>query len=269
MFKHFKDIDERLYERYLTVEKNIKSVSNSFYDSYLDLLEQFVRFVAVDFNVEVQVKESCGVILRKSEVENIFISKIGVDTYTYDKMKDYTLKVNSHKHKNEKNIQIDTILSYLTILYNATSCYAKYKGVLVDEFEVEYYIKIFGEYEKINKLLRDECATLKEELNVSINNNKMKEKDIEKFKKLIDISKLSKMSLEEQNKELVLQINQLKDIKISSIEEKLNKTIDLLNELTASVIENRAISYAVGDTICGANLFKKYIEKARKDIIKH
>lgn len=47
MFKHLQEIDYKLYERYLTLEKNIKAGSNSFYDAYLDLQEQFVEAVAV------------------------------------------------------------------------------------------------------------------------------------------------------------------------------------------------------------------------------
>ena len=41
MFSFLKDLDYRLFERYRTLERNIKSASNSFYDSYLDLQEQF------------------------------------------------------------------------------------------------------------------------------------------------------------------------------------------------------------------------------------
>ncbi len=37
MFAYLKMVDERLYSRYLTVERNVKAASNSFYDSYLDM----------------------------------------------------------------------------------------------------------------------------------------------------------------------------------------------------------------------------------------
>ena len=33
MFEYLAELDPRLYERYLTVERNIKSGSNSFYDA--------------------------------------------------------------------------------------------------------------------------------------------------------------------------------------------------------------------------------------------
>ena len=77
---------------------------------------------------------------------------------------------------------------------------------------------------------------------------------------------LDKLSLEEQNAELHKQISKLKDIKLSSMEDKLNRTIEMLLSLQESVVENRAISYAVGDTICGSERFKAYVEKAKESI---
>ena len=52
MFSFLKELDYRLFERYRTLERNIKSASNSFYDSYLDLQEQFLRIVLEKEGVE-------------------------------------------------------------------------------------------------------------------------------------------------------------------------------------------------------------------------
>ena len=41
MFEYLIEIEPRLYDRFLTVERNVKAASNSFYDAYLDLQEQF------------------------------------------------------------------------------------------------------------------------------------------------------------------------------------------------------------------------------------
>ena len=109
-------------------------------------------------------------------------------------------------------------------------------------------------------------AKLKEELLVSVESGKLKDSDIITYKSLLSQSELDILDLEEQNKELHRQISKLKDIKISSMEEKLNKTIELLTELTSSVVENRAVSYAVGDTICGAERFKSYVERAKEEL---
>ena len=266
MFEFLKNLDARLYDRYLTVERNVKSASNSFYDSYLDMQEQFVKIVCAEFDIEVSAHETCGLTLKRAEVISVFKNTLGIDEYTFGKLGDYTLKVNAHKHKGEKRIQIDTIVSYLRVIYNATVAFANYKNSSVESFDANFYISIFGIFEKENAVLKQEVAGLKEELEASASQGKLKDSDIEGLKDLLSQAEISKLSLEDQNAELQRQISKLKDIKLSSMEEKLNKTIDLLNELTASVIENRAISYAVGDTICGRDMFKSYVEKAKEDL---
>ena len=266
MFKYLQEIDYKLYERYLTLEKNIKAGSNSFYDAYLDLQEQFVKDVAIFCEFDIKVKETCGELLRREDIKNFFKDVLRVDDFTYTKMQDYTLKVNAHKHKGEKNIQIDTIVSYMRIIYNATVSFATYKKIAVNEFDANYFISIFGSFEKENTALKIEMVKLKEELFVSVESGKLKDSDIIAYKSLLSQSELDKLDLEEQNKELHRQISKLKDIKLSSMEEKLNKTIELLTELTSSVVENRAVSYAVGDTICGAERFKSYVERAKEEL---
>ena len=263
MFKHLQEIDYKLYERYLTLEKNIKAGSNSFYDAYLDLQEQFVKGVAVFCGFDIKARETCGELLRREDIKNFFKDVLRVDDFTYTKMQDYTLKVNAHKHKGEKNIQIDTIVSYMRIVYNATSFFASYKKIEVNEFDANYFISIFGAFEKENSALKIEMAKLKEELYVSVESGKLKDSDIDAYRSLLSQSEIEKLDLEEQNQELHRQISKLKDIKLSSMEEKLNKTIDLLHQLSDSVVENRAVAYAVGDTICGRKKFEEYVDGAK------
>jgi hypothetical protein len=264
MFKHLQEIEYKLYERYLTLEKNIKAGSNSFYDAYLDLQEQFVKGIAVFCEFDIKARETCGELLRREDIKNFFKDVLLVGDFTYTKMQDYTLKVNAHKHKGEKNIQIDTIVSYMRIIYNATSSFAVYKNIEISEFDANYFISIFGAFEKENAVLKTEMGKLKEELLVSVESGKLKDSDIIAYKSLLSQSEIDKLDLEEQNQELHRQISKLKDIKLSSMEEKLNKTIDLLHQLGDSVVENRAVAYAVGDTICGRKKFEEYVDGAKK-----
>ena len=266
MFKFLQEIDGKLYQRYLTIERNVKAGSNSFYDSYLDLQEQFVKAVALECGLEFGVRDSVGQLLRNATLRTYFLETLGVEEYTYNKMQDYTLKVNEHKHKGEKNIHVETIVNYMRVIFDATSAYARKKGVGVGEFDGNYFIENFGCLERENAKLKSEMDSLKEELAVSVEQGKLKDSDILAYKGLLSSAELDKLSLEEQNAELQRQISKLKDIKLSSMEEKLNKTIDLLNELTESVVENRAISYAVGDTICGAERFISYVERAKEEL---
>ena len=266
MFSFLKDLDYRLFERYRTLERNIKSASNSFYDSYLDLQEQFLRIVLENEGVETNSGNSSGSLLKNPACQNLLLSVIGIDQRTYDKMGDYTLKVNAHKHKKEKRITLDTILNYLGVIYDAMIAYAKFKGVECSPLEISAYAEMFGVFERENATLRTECDKLREELSTSVEEGKLKDSDIETFRSLASRAELNKLSLEEQNAELQKQISILKDIKLASMEDKLNKTIEMLLSLQESVVENRAISYAVGDTICGSERFKEYVEKAKENI---
>ena len=190
---------------------------------------------------------------------------IGIDQRTYDKMGDYALKVNAHKHKKEKCITLDTILKYIEVIYDAMFAYAKFKGVECSPLEISAYAEMFGVFERENATLRTECDKLREELSASVEEGKLKDSDIETFKNLARGAELDKLSLEEQNAELHKQISKLKDIKLSSMEDKLNRTIEMLLSLQESVVENRVVSYAVGDIICGREMFVGLVDKAKKD----
>ena len=174
MFKFLQEIDGKLYQRYLTIERNVKAGSNSFYDSYLDLQEQFVKLVAMDCGIEFGVRDSVGQLLRNATLKTYFLETLGVEEYTYNKMQDYTLKVNEHKHKGEKNIQLETIVNYMRVIFDATSAYARKKGVGVGEFDGNYFIEIFGCLERENTNLKAEMDSLKEELAVSVAQGKLK-----------------------------------------------------------------------------------------------
>ena len=88
MFSYLKKIDEKIYDRYLTVERNIKSASNSFYDSYLDLVEQFLKIVIEKNNFEIQQRATCGEILRKQNIADYFLQVIKLDGKIFNKLKD-------------------------------------------------------------------------------------------------------------------------------------------------------------------------------------
>ena len=251
MFEFLKQLDERLYVRYQTLERNIKAASNSFYDSFLDLQEQFIKFVIARFDIDASVRETCGALLKRDDVSAVFKGQLHIDDYTFNKMKDYTLKVNAHKHKGEKCIQVETVVSYMRVIYNAFSAYCDYKGIEHENFDGNYFINLFGVFERENVELKAQADSLKEELASSVEQHKLKERDIEEYRNLISLAQLEKLSLEEQNVELQRMISKLKDIKLSSMEEKLNKTIDLLLELKPAIEENRIIVKAVGSQVGG------------------
>ena len=237
-------IDYRLYERCLTLEKNIKSASNSFYDSYLDLLEQFLRIAAEREGIEISSGNSTGSVLKNSELRDFLISRVGVSEYTYSKMQDYTLMVNEHKHRREKHIELETVLKYVTVICDVIYDYADFKFIEHNAFEAQSYAKMFGLYERENKTLRLEKDKYQNELYEALENGKLKDSDIRALEQMSSYSQLELLSLEEQNSELQKQIIILKDIKHSVItaelekilkgqeraEEKSNEILDAINE---------------------------------------
>ncbi|MFI3163629.1 MAG: hypothetical protein R3Y65_04205 [Bacillota bacterium] len=262
-------IDMKLYSRYETVLKNIRAGSNSFYDSYLDMQETFVKFVVDCEEIEYRSNETCGGILRLSKVEELFISQIGMDKAMYNKMINYSKKVNDHKHKNEKMAQADGIVLYMSAFYNNVKLYAINQNIDIEqEFSTEYFIGEFKKFEKEKIVLEKEFSAIRDELEKSIESNNLSKNDIEEYNALLDISRASVNSIEEENYKLQVKISKMKDIRQNVLEEKLNKALELLLNLNKSVVENRAITYAVGDSICGREMFNEFIQSAKEEIEK-
>lgn len=159
MFEYLKVIDTKLYERYLTLETNIKAQSDSFFDSYLDMLEHLVRVICSDSSIEAQSHESCGAMLGKN-VLKLYMLSIGVDETTYEKLKDYSLKVNKHKHKNQKTVTVEQVLSYITAFYEFSSKFAVSKGIAVEPLQNEYFLALFGVLERENATLKSEIKSI-------------------------------------------------------------------------------------------------------------
>lgn len=249
MFEYLIRIEPRIYDRFLTVERNIKSASNSFYDSYLDMQEQFIKHIVMEAGIDYKPNETCGALLKKPEVKSLLIETLAVDEYTYNKLQDYTLKVNAHKHKGEKKIAVDTIVSYLRVFYSATAAFCKKNAIDCEEFQAEGIIKIFDLYDRENQALRKKQTSLREELSRMADSGSLKESDVTYLHGLLSPDEMDRLSLEDQNSTLYRQISGLMEIKLSSMEEKLNRTIELLLELKPAIVENRIITKAVGNCV--------------------
>ena len=265
MFDFLQKIDQRVYERYLTLERNIKSGANSFYDAYLDLQEQFVRFVLVEMGLDATARETCGALLKREDAIEAFKS-IGVDDYSYAKMRDYALKVNAHKHKGEKRIQVDTILNYMRIFYEVSTCYAKHVDVAVEEFDAEQILAIFGIFEKENAALQQQLETVKSELAELAQQKRLREEDMAVYRAILQRTELGGASFEEQNRELREQLLKLKDIQLTAMEKKLDQALAMLLDLQNLVAENRVISYAVGDMMGGRERFIERVKLAKEEM---
>lgn len=246
--------NDSLTMRFNTLERNIKAKSNSFYDSYLDLLEATIKYFLDENNIVYDDSRTCGYLVKEESIKNFLLVILKLDDYTYNKLPDYIKKCNDHKHKKEKNLGIDSIINYLKVYFNLINYYIDYiKGIRV-EFDANYFSSIYGETERLNNEYKEEVLRLKDELKESYETNKLSEQDIEQYKSLLSIKDIELLNLDEQNKLLQNQINVLKDIKINSMEEKLNKTIDMLNNMQDYLVENRIIARRTSKLIDGRDI---------------
>ncbi|MCR4898780.1 MAG: hypothetical protein K5892_06090, partial [Acholeplasmatales bacterium] len=189
-----------------------------------------------------------------------------IDKYTLDKIPDYIKKCNDHKHKKEKWLSIESVVNYLKVYFDLVNYYIDYiKGIRVN-YDANYYNEIFGETERLNNEYKLEVARLKEELQDSINSNKISEQDTLLYKSLLSDKEIELQNLDEQNKILQGQISVLKDIKLNSMEEKLNKTIDMLNNMQDYLVENRIIARRTSRLIDGHIVTDEELAEERKKL---
>lgn len=260
--------DNSIVGRYRTVERNIKAKSNSFYDSFLDLLENTIKRILNLEEVEYDEKYTCGSLLREELIVRFFKEDVKINDYTYTKCKDYIAKVNKHKHFNEHMINIDTVITYMKVYHNLVSSYLHFKEKECSPFNADYFNSIYGLTEKENKELKNEVERLKDDLDSLFLENKLSAEDNAIYKSLVSIKEMENLSLEDQNTELRNQLSKLKDIKINTIELKLNKALELLYNLTDSVVESRAIGIAVGKSITGKDITQTDYMKDAVEIVR-
>lgn len=255
--------NDSLTMRMNTLERNIKSKSNSFYDSFLDLLEATIKYFLDENNVSYDDSRTCGYLVKEESVKNFLLVILKLDDYTYNKLPDYIKKCNGHKHKKEKNLGIESIINYLKVYFDFINYYNDYINSTRVEFNANYFSSIYGETERLNNEYKEEVQRLKDELKDSYETNKLSKQDIEQYKSLLSLKDIELLNLDEQNRLLQAQISVLKDIKISSMEEKLNKALDMLVNLNDAIQENRVATDAVYRSITGEDI--KIALKRRKD----
>ena len=157
MFSFLGSLSPSLSGRYETLERNLRSASSSFFDAYLDLLEEFLRTVAVGANEEASPRATAGDLLRKETVAGA-LGAVGVADADIGKLSDYVLKINRHKHGAEKPLEVERAVAYLALLHRVTSTYAASLGVKASVFVPEYYQAIFNSYERENRVMREELS---------------------------------------------------------------------------------------------------------------
>ena len=217
MFSYLRELDRGLYDRYLTLEKNIRAASNSFYDSYIDLAEHFLRFVMRSEGVDVSFGGSTGSLLRHPECFRILVTETGVAEADYEKLGDYIRKINGHKHKHEKKISLDLAVRYLSVIHTVMGAYASRSRLTVKAFDSSRISEIFDSYERENATLRAECERLVERLEC-VGEDGVGRSEVNELKEVLSSDWFCAMPPERQNEELRRHLSRLGSI-MSSINE--------------------------------------------------
>ena len=264
-------LNESISTRFSTLERNIKSKSNSFYDSYLDLLEATIKYILDENNISYDDSRTCGYLIKEVSIKDFLLDVLKLDAYTYNKLLDYIKKCNDHKHKKEKKLGIDSVINYLKVYYDLINYYIDFINGIRINYDVEYFTSIFGETEKLNNEYKEEVQRLRDELKELIDSNNLSKQDLDKYKSSLLIKDIDFLNLDEQNQKLQTQISILKDIKLNSLEEKLNKTIDMLNNMQDYLVENRIIARKVSKLIDGRDITDEELtnERLKLDAIKN
>jgi hypothetical protein len=243
MFYYLQGLSNKLYNRYLTLERNIKSGSNSFYDSFLDLAEELVKFILSNEEIEYNSRNSLGQLLDSEETKNFFSSKVQLEHEIYKKLRNYVQKTNKHKHHNEKDITIDAVINYLKTIFIVANKYMDYlKSPITEVFNSDYFASIFNEFRKENDFLLEQKELLMSEISDLEERNQLSSYDIQSYQNIVSQKEIEKMEIEDQNKLVQKQLNDLKDIKIRYYEDNVLQRLDIIGTLIAGPLYQNKVN---------------------------
>ena len=233
MYTLFNSIDPKLGNRYKTVETNIKSKSNSFYESLLALLEGLAKQIAKEQNIKIDSEYDTLIgIIRVKDFES-FCLKNNFSKDDYERLFALAKSINEHKHDTEKQISLDDVIAYLNGAYNFAAMYYRVKlGMMPDKFNTKEISELYGQTSKEIEELILERQKLEESLLKESVASSLLQSDLNRIKEIQKSKDVEYSSLEEQKNAILEELNTLKDIKLSSMEEKVNNILIALQNQT-------------------------------------
>ena len=146
MFEYLGRLSEELGKRYKTLENNLKSSSNSFFDSYREIVQEFIKVVLAEGGTaskKIQISKE----LNGAELLGRLYA-VGTEESAIEKIRNYVLKTNSHVHKTEKELTFGATVDYLSALYRFTYPFAIHEGLNPKEPTLDEIQHLYAEYEK-------------------------------------------------------------------------------------------------------------------------
>jgi uncharacterized protein YehS (DUF1456 family) len=243
MYKLFEKIDFKLGSRYKTIETNIKAKSNSFYESLLALLEGLAKIIVKNEKILIDSDYDTLIGILKTNDFRSFSYSINFLSSDYENLFKIAKSINSHKHDNEATIELSTVLEYLEITFRfARSYFLKLFGECEFNFSNKEITDMYGQTEKENKRLILEKKKLEESLLSENTKSSLLESDLQKVLEIKnqevkkrELKEFEFESAQKQNDYLKTQINELKDIKLTSMEEKVGAILSALKTQTKAL----------------------------------
>lgn len=143
------DLNKDLLKRYLTLIDTIQTASDTFYDAYNNFCEQLLKSIC-DKEKLTYSRGSISYLIDNKAIKYYLINEMKLNDKLLDKLKDYALKINKHKHQNEKQLNIDLAISYMTCLYEIINDINKHYNFRLWNVKVTSYImNIYGKKEGV------------------------------------------------------------------------------------------------------------------------
>lgn len=250
-FDHLQRYGPAVMGRMETLIKNVKARSNSFYDSYLDLQEAFVREVLKTSNYTLDESKNSGYLLHGAEVKDYLFSQFGIGPELVEKLHDHTLKANRHKHAKEKTVSLDSVNAFMEPFYVFSRQCAGMTSVGQFAYDPAYFAAIYDALAKENNSLRQQISQLMSEAETLNNAKRISAEELAACQGVVASLNVEMKDLEEENSRFKSAISFLQTIttkRLDDIEDKVEKLDAKLTRILNS--------YASGHTIASSSSSK-------------
>ena len=146
LFEYLGELSGELGRRYSTLENNMKSGSNSFYDTFREIIQDFIKLVLTDDGVAPKNVKISAELNSPELLGRLYAA--GTEDAAVEKIRNYVLKTNDHVHNREKELTFEAAVNYLNALYSFTAPYALCLGQKPKKPTLDQIQSLYAEYEK-------------------------------------------------------------------------------------------------------------------------
>ncbi len=120
MFEYLKESSGELKSRIETLELTVNIASPLFFSAFRGVVEVFTRELLISNGIKTQ-GASFKKMISEDGVYELLVKKLGIDTNAIDKTADLVAKSNKRVHDHEGELDVDTVITYLTSIWHLTA----------------------------------------------------------------------------------------------------------------------------------------------------